>query len=125
MKHLSYFENKSDDQFHIEQIKDIFMEVIDEFGIDQYTPSSDVGNGIVYNTYIQLYNPVSRQYVPSKRITLWIGSRLADLAIDEIVKSKVLCDFERRLERVGYTFKKRVKYAFGDMIYYEIIISYK
>ena len=36
VKHLKYFESKSDAQFHMEQIKDSLQEVIDEFGLDRY-----------------------------------------------------------------------------------------
>ena len=114
MKYLKYFESKSDGEFHKEQINDLLMDVIDEFGIDHHM--SD-GTGIFYDIHLSLsYTSNNRE-----RMRLWIAScapGTTPTLSDDIKNSKVLVDFENRLRSIGYVIEKT------RTSYYEIIISY-
>lgn len=115
MKHLKKFnESKSDGEFHKEQIKDLLMDVVDEFGIDHHMSGA---TGIFYDIHRSLsYASNNRE-----RIRLWIAScapgTTATLS-DDIKNSKALVDFENRLRAIGYVIEKT------RTSYYEIIISY-
>lgn len=116
MRYIRKFnESKSDIDFHLEQIEDLFMDVVDEFGIDRYDTLNRSG-GIFYD--IMKWNS-SREY----QIRLWIAYISTDGHITigrNIVESDVLKNFENRLKNIGYTFTRST-----DVQYYEIILSYQ
>lgn len=125
VKHLKYFESKSDGQFHIDQVKDLLQEVIDEFGLDRseygigdgdgasettgylYTLENSVGKHPVIELTI-FYRPenshilgVIRGDIKSKQKEFEIRTRM-----DEIRDSVEIKGFEKRLESIGYSIKK-------------------
>ena len=115
MKYLKYFESKSDMQFHLEQIEDLFMDVVDEFGI--YKRDREDENGLFYN--IKIIHPVYSTNSPYIRI--WIANLTEDpgpYKLDGNIKhSKVLRDFENRLRSIGYVIDRG-----KGVEYYEINI---
>ena len=122
MKHLKHFESKSDMQFHLEQIEDLFMDVVDEFGI--YKRDSEEDYGLFYN--ITIIDPAkwAKWYQGSsgtKYIRVWIANLTEDpgpYKLDGNIKhSKVLRDFENRLRSIGYVIDRG-----KGVEYYEINI---
>ena len=137
MKHINYFEsfdNENDVQYHMDMIKDLLTEVIDDFGIDKYTQHSGQ-LGLFYHMepklfcYIDDKAEFENRWKDRYKIRLWIGD-IGDISdmddphdnkkIIKVIKdSKQIKDFENRLKSVGYIFERR-----SDTTWYEILISY-
>ena len=122
IKSYKLFEqDMSDTQYHIRLIKDLFSDVIDEFGADEYTPDmTDVGLTMPTGIYYQV-----SQKPNSYRIKVWMSNMVNGFSKQsvknkEIKMSKVVNDFERRLISAGYKIDRK-KYV----SWYVIEISYK
>ena len=90
-------------------IRDLFMDVVDEFGL--YNREESDGDGLFY--YISTASL-------DEDIVLWIAD-IKDIITmpDRIKNSKVLKDFEKRIESIGYKITHR------PYSWYDITISYK
>lgn len=51
MKHIKLFESYN---YHTETIKDIFQEVVDEFGLYKWSQSDEMGTTGVFNIYLDI-----------------------------------------------------------------------
>lgn len=102
-----------DSKYEVDMIKDIFSDVVDEFGLYEYDPNV-VEKGLLY--YI-------READSSDPLIIWIADFTTnDLTIPhEILNSEELKGFEKRLKNMGYN----VKDERGDknQQYYHIRVS--
>lgn len=121
MKHLKYFESldKSDIQFHVEQLTDLFMDVVDEFGLTGWefgVDQTSTANGLFYFFNVN----VNAKWIQIMILNIHDGRFLE---INEIVKSKTIKDFEERIKSIGYVIEN-TKTSNGSNTY-AIDISYK
>ena len=110
---IKYNESKKEDlDFHVQHIHDIFLDVVDELGLDRYIDSSF--NGFFYN--VQPFAPFVRVWVANIQDH---GGEIPYTSLsDDIKNSQVLKDFESRLRNMGYTFERENGGGYYDIRIY-------
>ena len=118
MNHLKTF-NESNQEYALLEIKDLFQEVIDEFGLDIWDHQS--GAGYFYNigrSEIEIANSMVEVDIYYSSETI---SKLDEIKIykklEEIRNSPEIKGFESRLKSIGYKIVSVDLYSRSQRIY--------
>lgn len=108
MKYLNTFnesvDKKEEVKYHLDMIKDLFQDVIDEYNLDEYT-GHEVGR--LYKIYkTNIYDPSGGAGNRICVFVLFVGVSEERRKTHQIKDSKEVKYFEERLKSLGYIINK-------------------